>query len=331
MTTTIFRVDQTPDDTHHWIVDSEPLSRPTTTSSTTTKTPSVGNPVSEPTEPTATPKRQTSVQNTSPERAIMTTSPMENSSAPEHDSYILLALAAQAVDDLEGLRKANVNRLGMLTRATADSDGAVRGMGLPTTHPIVVAQQALVDGLESLEKRQVLHLEKTMKAHPLGPWVAAQRGVGMKTAGRLLGSIGDPYIRPELELEDGTIVASRPRLVSELWSYTGYGVVGGHAPRRQKGTVCNWNSDARMRAWNVVQTIIKAGGPWKDLYDQEKVKLEGSTHSTECARCTPAGKPAAVVGSPRSKAHIAAMCERKVAKELLKAMWHESKRLHEAN
>ena len=242
----------------------------------------------------------------------------------------LLNLAAAAVDDIESLRKATANRLGHMTRAEADSDGEVRGMGLPEDHKSVVATRAMLEAIETLEKQAVRELERQMKLHPLGDWVQAQGGVGLKTAARLLAKIGDPYIRPELEFEDGRVEKSRSRLVSELWSLCGYGVMDGHAPRRQKGVVCNWNGEARMRCWNMVQAIVKYNkGPWREIYDTAKAKYAGSVHTVECARCTPAGKPPAPIGSPRKPAHINAMAERIVAKELLKAMWLESKRQHE--
>lgn len=244
--------------------------------------------------------------------------------------YVSLGLAATSVDELETLRKATANRLGTMTRSEPDADGEMRGFAMPVDHPSVKSQTAILAAIETLEKQAVKSLEREMKSHPLGAWVANQHGVGLKTAARLLAAIKDPYIRPGLEFDDGTVQKERPRLVSELWSYSGYGVVAGHAPRRQKGVLSNWNDDARMRCWNIVQTIVKANkGPWREIYDAAKAKYADSVHTTECARCTPAGKAPAVVGSPRKPAHINAMAERIVAKELLKAMWLESKRLHE--
>lgn len=143
----------------------------------------------------------------------------------------LLALNADILDDLERVRIANQNRLRQLTRDEPDADGEERGFGLSLDHPAVAAVAALVDGLVYAEHTAELNLRRQLRKHLLGPWVRAQRGVGEKQAARLLASIGDPYIRPEIVREDGTVEPSRPRTVSELWAYAGYHVLpAGHGP-----------------------------------------------------------------------------------------------------
>lgn len=251
---------------------------------------------------------------------------------PGTDPYVGLAFAAQVLDDLENLRIANGNRLGHMTRSTEDSDGETRGMGLSLEHPSVVAMLDIVSAMEATEARAIKELERAMKVHPLGPWVKAQTGIGLKQAARLLGSIGDPYVRPRIEYEDGTVEASRPRLVSELWAYTGYSVIGGESQKRRKGQMANWNDDARKRAWLISASCVKQkpGTKWRDLYDTARAKYADSVHPTPCARCGPAGKPAQV-GSPLSAGHQHARALRLISKQVLKEMWIESKRLHEVH
>jgi hypothetical protein len=144
-----------------------------------------------------------------------------------------LHISAELLDDIERSRVANENRLRQLTRAAVDSDGEERGFGLSDSHPVVVRVAALVEGLQKLEAEAISNLQKIMKAHPLGPWVKAQPGVGEKQMARLLAAIGDPYIRPEVE-KGGVVQPSRPRTVSELWAYSGMHVwdlpVDGHEP-----------------------------------------------------------------------------------------------------
>ena len=157
-----------------------------------------------------------------------------------------------------------------------------------------------------------------MKDHPLGPWVQAQNGLGLKTVARLLGAIGDPYWHSK---ED------RPRRVSELWSYCGLG--DARRQVRRKGVKSNWSDDARMRAWNCVQPIIKnTRSPYRAVYDAAKANYAGGIHHDECKRCGPKGKPAQP-GSPLSKAHIDARAQRAVMKAILKDLWCESRRIHE--
>jgi hypothetical protein len=289
----------------------------------------------------------------------------------------LLALAADVLDDLERVRIANENRLRQLTRDETDADGKERGFGLTLDHPDVKRLAALVRALKCerkaaaekhrgccLEHDAELNLKRQLRAHPLGPWVKQARGVGEKQAARLLTSIGDPYIRPEIQRDDGTVEPTRPRRVSELWSYCGYhvlrtghgsgathdrgagsghtggspdhgtadaqGVGVGVAATRARGQRANWSADAKMRAHLVAVSIVKAGGPYRDVYDTARTKYDDATHHTECKRCGPSGKPAQP-GSPISAGHQHARALRAVAKEVLKDLWREAKRLHEEN
>lgn len=240
-----------------------------------------------------------------------------------------LKLAAETLDDLEKVWIANANRLRQLTRSEEDSDGETRGLGLDVSHPSVARLAAIVEGLEKLTQEATKALEKEMRTHPLGPWVKAQKGVGDKQAARLLAAIGDPYIRPELEREDGTVEPSRPRLVSELWAYSGYHVLeSGLAPARRRGQLANWSEDARKRAWLISASIIKAGGPYRGIYDDARAKYADATHRIDCIRCGPSGKPAKA-GTPLSLGHQHARAMRIVSKEILKGLWHEARRLHE--
>lgn len=229
----------------------------------------------------------------------------------------ILAVLAEDVDDLERVRKAVENRLRQLTRTEVDKDGLVRGHGLP---PAAVRRlQVTLDMTIAAEKSAVSNLERVMKTHPLGSWVSAQHGLGLKTIARLLAAVGDPY---------WNTLYDRPRLVSELWSYCGLGDAS--RQRRVKGTKCNWNATAKMRLWNCVQPIIKhRKSPYRAVYDAAKAGQQGAVHAGLCARCGPKGKPAQP-GSVLSKGHIEARAQRVVMKAILLDLWLEARRLHEA-
>jgi hypothetical protein len=255
----------------------------------------------------------------------------------------VLAVLANQVGDLENFRKACGSQLGVLTRVGPDADGKHRGWGLPLDHPAVLQQQAVVEGVKALEDQAVKALEKHLKRSPLGPWVLAQRGIGFKTMARLLASIGDPY---------WNALHDRPRLVSELWSYCGYGDPA--AQRKVKGQRVGWNPEAKMRGFLciepttkmlrkpchsvkddkglVVETIHVEGctcSEWRIFYDQEKARYQGSVHERECPRCTGKGQPPASIGSPRKAAHVNQIAIRNTTKQLLRDLWLEAKRLHE--
>lgn len=241
---------------------------------------------------------------------------------PDDFNYgVLNALAAQ-VTDLEDLRIAMSSRHRLLVQPAdqVDEDGIARGLGLPENDPLIVAPMgAVVDGARALERQATATLERYMTQSPWGPWLDNSFGVGAKGLARLLGATGDPYWHTA---ED------RPRLVSELWSYCGYAVIGGRAPARERGQQANWSHDARKRAWLIASATFKVGGPYRELYAATKERYADATHAVECKRCSPTGKPPAPVGSPLRPAHIHARAVRAVSKQLLKDIWLESRRQH---
>lgn len=249
-----------------------------------------------------------------------------------------LAMAADVLDSLETVRIANSNRLMILTRSEADSDGEERGFGLDESHPDVARLAAMVETMKKLEHDAELGLTKQMKKHPLGPWVKAQKGVGEKQAARLLASIGDPYWH---------VVENRPRTVSELWAYSGLSVLRneeftgpfgagaslpgeGVAQRRKKGVKSNWSANAKSRAYLVAMSCLKQLVKPCERIDEDSVK-----HVDDCT-CS----PYRVVYDDR-RAHTANThpdwtpghshndAIRVSSKEILKNLWIEAKRLHE--
>jgi hypothetical protein len=131
-----------------------------------------------------------------------------------HDS--LLLIFADALDDLERVRIATENRVRALRQ--------VKGMdGTPEERRL----DALVVGLAALEHGAELDLKRALRAHPFGPWVKAQVGIGEKQGARLLAATGDPYMRPaRIDRDSGEIIEpERPRTVSQLWAYCGLHVL----------------------------------------------------------------------------------------------------------
>lgn len=239
-----------------------------------------------------------------------------------------LALLADVLDDFEDVRKANESRLRQLIRTEVDSDGEARGFGLDESHPDVARLAGLVDGIGRLEHQAVLNLQRAMRRHWLGPWVKSAHGIGEKQAARLLAAIGDPYIRPELEHDDGTIEPSRPRMVSELWKYAGYKP----GDKRRKGVKVNWSTKAKTRAWLIAEKCVQTGksvdSEYYRTYAARKAATEGRLHAEPCAPCGKKGTPAEV-GTPWRDGHRHQDALRIVAKAVLRDLWRESKRLHE--
>ncbi len=232
-----------------------------------------------------------------------------------------LALAADVLDDLEAVRIANENRLRQLTRDETDSDGEERGFGLDATHPDVAKLEALVKMLADAEHQATLNLNRVMRRHPLGPWVKAQKGIGEKTAARLLAIVGDPYVN----VQTGEV-----RTVSQLWAYCGHGDPARklHKGMTQADLFAMGNPTAKKRVWLIASKCLMAQGPHSKVYYDRKAQTEGREHTTECKRCGPSGKPAQP-GSPWSDAHRHADALRITGKAILRDLWIEAKRIHE--
>lgn len=190
-------------------------------------------------------------------------------SAPRSLFDPTLSTIASLLDDIEGLRKAQSNRLRILTATEPDEDGITRGFGLDETHPGVQTTQALIDQLEAVEHQTILALQRAVRQHPLAAWQKQARGVGEKQFARLLAATGDPYMRT-------TETGSEPRTVDQLWAYCGLHLHGDEAARRRKGQVSNWSTDAKTRAYLISTSIIKAGGPYREVYDKRRARTAES-------------------------------------------------------
>jgi len=238
-------------------------------------------------------------------------------------TYSILNALTSQVDDLEGLRIALANRLRIMVtpRDEIDKDGIARGFGIPVDDTELLGPiRAVLDGVAALEVVAVSAIERYMGTSPWRAWLKSthSKGVGAKQLARLLGAIGDPYWHG---------ADDRPRMVSELWSYCGYAVKDGVAPRRKRGEKSTWSEDARKRAWLIATSCVKSGGHYRTVYDAAKLKYANAVHTHECIRCGPSGKPAQI-GTPISDGHRHARALRAVAKAVLRDLWRESRRMH---
>lgn len=246
----------------------------------------------------------------------------------------ILALAADMLDDLERVKIASQNRLRSLTCDTPDADGVLRGSAMPLAHPEVARLAALVQLVEAAEHQAVLNLQRAMRSHPLGPWVKAQRGIGEKQAARLLAKIGDPCVNA---------TAGTYRTVSQLWAYCGLHVVAGGDPgqtgdtqslsagvaaRRQKGQKANWSTDAKTRAWLIVQSCMKQ-------LDASCKTDTGIAEHVEGCGCSPyrvvidqRRQRTAATHPEWTPGHSLNDAMRVASKRLLRDLWREARRCH---
>lgn len=223
-------------------------------------------------------------------------------SVPGWSGDALIAVFADALDDLERTRIATENRVRAL-RQIKNMEGS----------PEEARLLGMVEAIGKLEHQAELDLGRAVRKHPLGPWIKATVGIGEKQGARLLAAIGDPYLRT-VPVGDSDEVELVERTVSQLWAYTGFHVLDGAAAKRRKGTKANWSNTAKMRARLVAESCMKQRhSPYRATYDAGREKYAGRVDAA---------------GAPLSLLHQHNMALRLVAKEVLKDLWREAKRLH---
>lgn len=237
-----------------------------------------------------------------------------------------LSMTASFLDDVEGLRKASANRHRILTRplGETDADGKARGFGMPDIDPDVMKLVALREQLDLLEEDTIRSMNYIWRANPLRAWQKSQRGVGEKTLARLLAVIGDPYIN----LQTG-----QPRTVGQLWAYCGLHTIPGEgeirdAARRRKGEKANWSTQAKTRAYIIIEGCMKQ-------IDKDCKGETGIGQHVDGCKCSKYRKVVdtrrqhtLITHSEWNPGHSLNDGIRIAMKELLKDLWTESRRIH---
>lgn len=147
-------------------------------------------------------------------------------------------------------------------------------------------------------------IERLVMSHPAWPWLSQVKGVGTENAGKVLAFIGD---------------IARFSTVSKLWSYAGYGVENGEAPRKMKGQKVTWNENLRTMCWRLGTSMIRAGGAYyhyylnvKESYDR---RYEGQIVKAKKGTPVPPGMITAK--------HIHNMALRRMIKLFLSHLWEK--------
>lgn len=283
---------------------------------------SAGRPDSQQPIATPTPREATAAAPDSQEQRDHIPTAAQRTSAPLLWDPVLHMLAA-GLDDIEQTRIAQEHRYRILTTTKPDSDGRTRGFGLDDSHPSVAAIKTQIETLKFLDKQMAKALQKQLRAHPLHPWIKAQKGLGAKTIARLFGAIRDPYWHDGIH-SDGEPL-NRPRTLGELFAFCG---VAGPGQRRMRGVKTTWSPDARKRLFIIADTIVKVGGPYRLVYDAGREKYTDKTHTEACAQCGKKGQPAPV-GSDWRDGHKHAAARRLVMRAVLRDLWEESRAYYE--
>ena len=215
----------------------------------------------------------------------------------------------------------------LLARAQ-DERKAVSNMLLHTDADLFGEHAARLKATEEAARKMMVACYKRVVPTELIEWQKNTRGLGDSTIARILGHLGDPYIATphwwEGTGEKRTLMQGEPyvRTISQLWQYCGHG-----DPMRRpiKGMTAEQaaamgSPRLKMLVHLQAECCMKAGGPYRDLYDQVRAAVEDKTHTVACVRCGPSGKPKEP-GTPWNLGHQHAHALRLVGKAILRDMW----------
>lgn len=242
--------------------------------------------------------------------------------------------------------------------ATADKSGSAahpEGWHRPVWSLCLILLQlrdAEAAAVEALETAMYGNARKKVDPHPLAPFCNSVTGLGAKQFGRLLGIIGDPYVRNARTGPDGEETPPAVRTCGQLRSLCGH---GDPARRPFKGmtqedAAALGRPDAKMRLHLIAEQFIRYTGepdkngnptplsPYRVVYDDARKEYAERVHDAEClnrSRLSPNGCGTrehpewGAPGSPWRDGHQHGAALRMVAKRFLDDLYDEAKRLHE--
>ena len=112
---------------------------------------------------------------------------------------------------------------------------------------------------EKAEKEMEKMVSKETKDLPIvKKWLRRVRGIGPRLSGLLVANIYD---------------IERFASPGKLYAYCGLHVKDGRAVKRTKGEKANWNAELKTTCWKIGQSFVKAGGPYRALYDRYKSRI----------------------------------------------------------
>ena len=164
----------------------------------------------------------------------------------------------------------------------------------------------VLKSMELLEKEIIKGMEQELEKYKIWKWLEGIRGISAATAAGLIA-----YIKDIKEFDS----------ISNLWSYFGFGVIEGKAPKMKSGETGGYNVKARaLVAGIIADNFIKSKSPYKKIYDEEKTKQLAIGYK-EGELFAKYGKPYKKGDTKLKLLHAHNRAKRKMVKIFLSHLW----------
>lgn len=175
--------------------------------------------------------------------------------------------------------------------------------------------------LVSLEEYVDGRIALLIKAHPAYPWFSQVKGIGLENVAKIIG-----LVRIESEYKEDGSEMPFANTISALWSFAGYSVENGKAPKRKAGDTLSYNSQLRSMCWRVGGSLMKSKGKFYDYYLSQKERY-ALRFQNESIKVVPASQLPKIDGKKQegtgyiSEGHLHNMALRKMIKLFLACLW----------
>ena len=211
--------------------------------------------------------------------------------------------------------------------------------------PVTVS---VYEQLLTVENNLGSEIKKRAESHPAWSWLQRVKGCGCENTMKVIGLIDG--MREKVEItkaeyeqmkKEGADVVERVvkgkkvyyrytgrrglavfSTVSKLWKYAGLHVVDGHAPRRARGTVLDWNCELRTMCWRLSRSLIRARG----VYYREYLKAKEGYLARFKGKVVKSKKGVKVPEGCISLKHLDNMAGRKMIKLWLAHLWEVTRK-----
>lgn len=179
----------------------------------------------------------------------------------------------------------------------------------PIAHAAMMPLLAGRDLIETSRKQVEKRLTEIAKQLPTADFIEGVRGVSWLSLAGIVGEAGN---------------LSKYGNVAKLWKRMGLAVINGGRQRKVTGDdalLHGYSPTRRSLMWTIGDCIVKAGGPYREIYDKRKAYEIAKAKEHGLTVCPAAKIPKKDADKYRSDGHIHNRAKRYMEKRLLRDLW----------